>query len=185
MNYVFARQGITHFLWETFSDGLADRWQTMDGLWHISSYRTDETPYSLAYNQQPPVPPDYDVGATSGDAILEIENIDEFEDAELNFSHWYKTECYYHPCYWDRMTVSISTNGGSSWKSIFDSSDGDLWDPSWNSETWNDAYYTFLPSELVSSILIRFSFNTIDSLFNDYEGWYIDNIKVYTDGPMY
>ncbi len=185
MNYVFARQGITpDFLWETFSDGASDGWQSLSGLWHVSSYRAFNTPYSLAYNQQPPTPPNYDVGTTSGDAILEIEHLDEFDSAILYFAHWYQTECGF-PCPWDIMKFSISTNDGVSWKDIFDSSDTNLWDTSWTSGTWNVAQYDFLPSELISSILIKFSFDSTDDLYNNYEGWYIDDIKVETDGPMY
>jgi len=83
------------------------------------------------------------------------------------------------------MTVSISTNDGSSWKTILDSSDANLWNLSWSPDTWYPFGYSFLPGELVSSVLLKFSFDSVNASSNDHEGWYIDDIYIYTNGTMY
>jgi Zn-dependent metalloprotease len=180
MNYHFARQGLTHdLLVETFYDGKAEGWQTLSGAWHVSSSRSYSSPYSLAYSPQ-------SSGLPHGDAILEIKHLDEFTSATLDFLHWYQTSCtsYSSTC-GNRMSISVSTNGGKDWKAIFDSSRADLWKASWTSGTWIDAQYYFLPSELVPSLLVKFSFDSSDPSSNNSEGWYIDDISVSTNGPMY
>ncbi|NYT18538.1 MAG: hypothetical protein GKB98_02880, partial [Methanobacteriales archaeon] len=190
MNYNFARQGITENLMvESFSDGVADGWQTpLGGLWHISSSQAHLTPYSLAYNRQPPAPTDYNVGITSGNAILEIKHLNRFDDADLSFWFWYEIESSVLPWPRDILTVSISPDG-DNWTTILDSSshDPDLWDPSWNQQqrTWLNKTYSLDPNELVSSLLVKFYFNSVTADSNIWQGWYIDDIRVTVDGTMF
>jgi len=188
MNYIFARHGITdNLMMESFSDGEADGWQTLEGLWHISSNQANLTPFSLAYNQAPPNPSDYNVGQTSGDAILKIEHLNEFDDADVSFWFWYEIESSVLPWPRDKLIVSLSTDG-VIWTTILDSSssDSNLWNPGWSQKTWCKKTYSLQASEIVSSLLLKFSFDSVNADDNQFEGWYIDDIQVKNvDGNMF
>lgn len=69
------------------------------------------------------------------------------------------------------MEVYVSTNGGASWTMIWrkDSDDPDM---SWHEESVDLTPYTG------NNVMIRFSFDTVDGLYNSYEGWYVDDVYV-------
>jgi len=199
MQYQFARRGInSDLLFENFEDGDLDGWKGLDeygnlqdepsGLWHASNFRTgDGSSYSLGYSRLIPGsnPPDYDynVGDNHGDAILEINHLDDieagFESATIKFWHWWETEyCPYYP-YYDRMKVYISIDGGNSWdeKKRWDSYDANP--PKEPLPSWAEVVIPLdEEDELVDSLLLRFEFDSYDSIANGYEGWYIDDIRV-------
>ncbi|RLF99806.1 hypothetical protein DRN58_04520, partial [Thermococci archaeon] len=90
--------------------------------------------------------------------------------ATLRFWTWWEIEHGYGSD-WDRMEVYISTNGGASWTRIWrkDSDDPDM---NWHEETIDISGY------IGNNIVIRFSFDTVDGLYNSYEGWYVDDVYV-------
>jgi hypothetical protein len=85
---------------------------------------------------------------------------------KLSFMSWYNTET---GTSYDKKSVQISTDGGSTWIDVKQISDIQS---TWNLETVDISSYGG------GKIRLRFYFNTIDGFYNNYEGWYIDDVKV-------
>jgi uncharacterized repeat protein (TIGR01451 family) len=80
---------------------------------------------------------------------------------------------------WDHATVEISTNNGASYDVIcgnnqggvlFGTDSGGLWIPVTNN----------ISSYAGRQIKLRLHFNTIDNIANNYEGWYVDDIVIFS-----
>ncbi|RLF44644.1 MAG: hypothetical protein DRN29_08080, partial [Thermoplasmata archaeon] len=131
----------------------------------------------------------YDNGSTnSGALVSDIINITA-DVATLSFWTWWQIEGV-NPATYDFLNISISIDGGSSFtllKSLNPSSDpttpsfreymyygsaGFNVEPTWVYEEIDISAY--VPNEIV----IMFSFDTNDSDFNYWEGWYIDDITI-------
>jgi hypothetical protein len=149
---------------EDFDDGDTQGWG-LSGLWHISDKRSDTPKYSIAYNNGT----NYDVGRTYGDAISPVIDLSKENNAVLSFKSWYETE--YTGTYWDRKVVYISTEDTNytNWTQIAQVS-GTM-------RQWQ-AYTANLTPYCKKKVKIRFWFDTIDSILNNYEGWYIDSIEI-------
>jgi hypothetical protein len=85
------------------------------------------------------------------------------------------TENYFTEAGWDFCMVDVSTNGGTNWIHLRggygDSPSGDSY--GWKITTLNLSPYAG------KQINIRFFFDTADSIFNNFTGWFIDNVAVY------
>ena len=77
---------------------------------------------------------------------------------------------------WDKKFVDISTNGGANWTTLYQIS-GD-------SSIWRRISIN-LSSYVGHTIKIRFRFDTIDGLYNNFEGWYVDDIRITADYPVH
>ena len=84
----------------------------------------------------------------------------------LSFSSFEITESF---CWaTDRRYVEISTDSGGSWGTL-----GELCtEGGWYQQEFDLTTYAG------SSILIRFTFNTVDSIFNTYFGWMVDDVLI-------
>ncbi len=75
---------------------------------------------------------------------------------------------------WDQCFVDISTDGGYNWDRIREgipgSSGGWITTSLDISDYWNQ------------TVKIRFFFDTGDDMTNNYQGWFVDDVKVYIDG---
>ncbi len=151
---------------DDFDDGNCNGW-TISGLWHVTSHRSNSPSYSLAYNKESDHT--YNTGAnTSGKAKFTVELP---ESPVLEFSH----------CYW-------TENGRVDpydvcWVVLYDGSyhvvkHWDSRDP--NVTTWTEVSLDL--SAYSGTVDIMFYFNSIDKLYNSYEGWYIDDVVVKTLG---
>ncbi len=149
---------------ENFDDGDTQEWN-LSGLWRISNKRSDTPQYSIAYNNGT----NYNVGRTYGEAISPIIDLTKENDALLSFKSWYETE--YTGTYWDRKIVYIATEDTNytNWTQIAQVS-GTM-------RNWQ-AYTANLTPYCKKKIKIKFFFNSIDSLYNNYEGWYVDSIEI-------
>jgi len=85
----------------------------------------------------------------------------------LNFSSYEQTECGGN-CPYDKRFIEISTNSGASWTTLGEGNTEDRW----YSKTYD------LTTYLSNNILIRFRFDTVDNLNNNYLGWLVDNIGI-------
>src|SRR6185295_11643532 len=74
---------------------------------------------------------------------------------------------------YDRAEVQISTNGGSSYTAIATKSSILSLSSSWRAVT-----SISLAAYAGQTVLLRWSFNTVDSGANSYEGWYVDDIQI-------
>ena len=159
-----------------FEDGF-DGWD-WDGLWHpvstnlSSPYYTSyaevaEGDVSFWYGQN--ASGDYDTGDTnSGSLTSPVVVIG--EHSKLMFSSWEQTE---------------GTRPGLDKREIFISIDyGETWTPIWSS-TKNPSSYRTVVIDLSGynglPIQLQFKFDTVDDQFNNYRGWFIDDISIGLD----
>jgi PKD repeat protein len=85
----------------------------------------------------------------------------------LTFKSWYQTENTGPDK--DYKKMFISTDGGANWTQVCQVS-GTM-------DTWVD-YSVNISVYAGKSANIKFEFNTTDHLLNNYEGWYIDDLKI-------
>jgi hypothetical protein len=146
---------------------------TSTGLWHLSTNRALSPTYSWWYGQE--ATGNYDTGATNS-GFLTSPNIDltGYTTATLTFQTWWEHESYPSGDY-DTMNVDIYSGG--SWTNVWhrDCNEGPA-SSDWYEESIDISAYTG------GVIQVRFFFDTVDAIANNYEGWYIDDVKVYTSG---
>ncbi|MEW6486517.1 MAG: hypothetical protein AB1578_01205 [Thermodesulfobacteriota bacterium] len=112
----------------------------------------------------------FDVGTNSGSLTSSAFTIPAGHDVvQLSFWSWYETETT--GTSWDRRIVQISVDGGPFENLIQFSGDTMR---KWSQKTLDLTAYAG------RSVQIRFFFNTVDSIANNYRGWYVDDILVYT-----
>ncbi|MBI2611648.1 S8 family serine peptidase [Candidatus Gottesmanbacteria bacterium] len=142
-------------------------------LWHKSTRRSQSPTKSWYYGQESSG--NYDTGYRNyGYLTSQPLNLSNVNNPELVFSYFLSKES---STYYDRANVEISTNGGSSWTSL---------------KTLVATNNTFIKETLDLSaftnqtILIRFYFDTLDSILNMFEGWYVDDIIIQatSSGPI-
>lgn len=158
-------------LWsENLDDGAANGF-TLSGLWRITTCQSASAPNSLGYNTGV-CPPNFNVGATSGDAITPSITIAAgTTNVKLNWKSWHQTE---FGTTFDKKTVSISSDGGASWTQL-QQEDGTQ--AAWNARTVDISGYAG------STVKVRFRFDSVDSVANDGQGWYVDDLSVTGTAP--
>ncbi|WP_264322338.1 SdrD B-like domain-containing protein [Zarconia navalis] len=148
---------------------------TVPGLWHLSTGRGNQPGHSaqdslyFGTGEGPGGGGNFDVGHTAGRITSPTIDLTGVIDAELAFNYVLASEGG-NP--WDSARVLVSENGGA-FEGIA-SNAGLLDDPTtgWTSATLDLGDYTG------SSIEIQFDFDTIDSVANNFEGWYVDDVVV-------
>jgi hypothetical protein len=153
---------------------------TVPGLWHLSTGRgnqpghtADDSMY-FGQGEAPNGGGNYDVGWTTGRITSPAINLTGLANPTLSFNYFLETEG--KPAEYDQARVLISQNGGpftaiaSNAAELLDSTTG------WTKATFDLGAYTG------SSIRVRFNFDTIDTLYNNYEGWYVDDVAVGSAG---
>jgi hypothetical protein len=86
-------------------------------------------------------------------------------DATLNFWTYWDTETTGRD--YDKKLVEISTDGGVTWgelEQLYSGMQGDI--------------SVSLEDYVGEGVMIRFCFDTVDELYNDYEGWFVDDVKL-------
>jgi subtilisin family serine protease len=145
------------------------------GLWHLSTGRGNQPGHSAADSlyfgtgEGVDGGGNYDVGHTAGRITSPVIDLTSIGGAELSFNYFLASEGG-NP--WDSARVLISQDGG-----VFEaiaSNVSEFVDPTtgWTNATVDLTPYTG------SNIEIRFDFDTIDSISNTFEGWYVDDIVV-------
>ena len=85
--------------------------------------------------------------------------------------YYLETEAYQG---YDIASVWISDDEGNYWTELANNQNDGLIDPSPGWISWKGD----LTSYADQVILLRFNFDTIDNLSNDYDGWFIDDVKI-------
>ena len=148
-----------------FDDGTSEGW-TMNGLWNISSDRSVSPNFSLHYGTGSGGT--YNTGAAnSGTATSPLFTVPTTGDQDLTFDIWREIENYGSGS-WDEFSISVAPGGTVLYSRAIDGGTGGLW----VSETID------LSAFAGQSIQLIFSFDTGDAQFNDFEGIYVDNIRV-------
>ncbi len=171
----------TVFLYEDFEGPLTDWWHLYGGLWHSGEdYRAHSGNQSVAFNDGG-VPPSYDTGWWEYDVMwTPAVDVGGASAVYFDFWSWLETE-----------------NPSGEWAYLWDTAYVQLYDADFN---W---YMDFLPdinhfehedwihlgsSGDIKPILdmfgltefrLGFEFNTWDAVNNDYEGWYIDDLRIW------
>ena len=157
-------------LLDNFDDGNASGW-TLSGFWHVRSRRSYSSPYSLAFNKDSDNTYENSGHPSSGNAITSLISLPS-GSVTLSFMSWYETES---GAVWDKKLVYVSTDGGNTWEQVYQIAASPMRE--WRREEVNFSSYAG------ENIQIKFRFDTVDNLFNDYEGWYIDDIEIKTTTP--
>jgi hypothetical protein len=94
---------------------------------------------------------------------------------KVTFNYFHASECQNpgYTCSYDVLTFQASTNGGSTFSDIY-STDGF---PSGMTQTatWTAVSYTLQAN---TTYVLRWNFNSIDGIGNNYDGIYVDDILV-------
>ena len=163
------------FFYDDFENGLG-QWTVYNGFnnfWRWADYRSYEGNYSAAYNHEPPTPPSYSAGWSRTHGYLRSDTFYLGDNAFIFWKEWTETEKtgYSEPPSdaYDNMYFYVSTDGGASWNLLKRWEDSSL---AWVSRSVNLSDYQS------SNARIQFYFDSVDGLYNNYEGWYIDNVII-------
>jgi hypothetical protein len=166
---------------------------TASGLWHIEddsdNCGNSYTPsHSWYYGQYDPDLGEcnYNTGSTNkGDLISPKISIGSCP-AVLTFNSWEETELSYYdgtvskaaegregpkgPFDYDRRLVYISDDDGATWTLLHECED--------NTPGWYQVGPIDLSLYKNATVQLKFTFDSVDGLYNQYRGWYVDDIKV-------
>ncbi|MFW9877903.1 MAG: GPI anchored serine-threonine rich family protein, partial [Candidatus Thorarchaeota archaeon] len=159
---------------DDFESGLS-KWISITGLWHL----TDDTKarpnsyhspvHSMWFGNESTG--DYDTGMTEyGDLISIPFNLSDTEAAFVEFYHWRETE----GSNYDISYLYISIDG-NNWDLIYETDDAYI--PPWEKVSVDISSYIGN-----TSVQMRFTFDTIDDIMNDYRGWLVDDVAVMGTG---
>jgi hypothetical protein len=82
----------------------------------------------------------------------------------ITLSFWSKSEGE-DKFFYDRRLVFVSANGGGTWSQV-----GQVWNSDWMRASFDVTPWAG------QTVLIKFKFAGEDNAFNDYHGWYVDEI---------
>ena len=150
------------------------------GLWHLSTRRGPESGHSpvtsFYFGQE--ATGNYNVGATAGSITSGPIVVPNNSGVGLAFNYVLQTEGNGS---FDVASVQVSNNGGATFTTIA-SSASPVQLPL--SGVWRNASFS-LAAFAGQTVLIRFSFDTTDSILNSFEGWYVDDVQVTTPGDWH
>lgn len=137
-----------------------------DSLWHLSQLRSHSPTTAWYYGQEDRR--DYDTGASNrGYLVSPAINLVDADEVMLTFGEW--SELQSNESY-DRTRVQVSTDG-ESWQTVFESHGTD--------DAWVKRTVSLSPFIERSGVIhLRFWFDTVNDRFNNYEGWFIDDVQV-------
>jgi hypothetical protein len=155
---------------DDFESGLL-QWENITGLWHLTDVGSSwpdpshSPTHSMWFGNE--TTGTYDTGVQEyGEMISVPFSLVGYTIVSLEFYHWRETE----GSGYDISYVDISTDG-TNWDNIY-TDDNDYIAP------WE--YLHLVISEYAgnTSVQLRFRFDTIDGIMNDYRGWLVDDILV-------
>ncbi len=159
---------------ESFEGG-AGSWTT-GGLWHLTANSNCASPgYSSAvgamyYGQDGSC--NYDTGsATSGNLISpQITGLD--ASSTLSFDYFRQVESESSDSY-DKTVVAVSPVGSSTWTTLWSKDSGDA-----SENAWTPSGNLSLAAFAGQTVQLRFRFNSVDEVSNNFTGWFIDDVVV-------
>ena len=143
-----------------------------DALWHLSEHRANSPTHAWYYGDEESRT--YDTGgANNGMLTSPPIALSTNEDVLLTFHEWSELEA---GVTYDRTRVQVSADEGETWETVFESHG--------TNDLWLKRSVSLTPYVGESStIQVRFWFDTIDNRFNNFEGWYVDDVKVLVAKP--
>ena len=148
--------------------------------WHRSTRKSHSGSYAYYYGND--TSGTYDTGTSSNHGELTFGPVTLCDDdsVRLSFYSWHDTETE-NPNNFDLKDVQIRYDqGGGTWSAWTDLL---RISTAYPSRQWN-AISQQLCDYAGRTVEIRFSFDTVDYRHNDYEGWYIDDVRITCDWPI-
>jgi hypothetical protein len=137
---------------------------TASGLWHQSSHRVDHGTTSWYYGIENVW--NYSTGVATSGALTSASFKVPSGSPSLSFWQWRSTE---EGTSFDRSLVEISTDNGATWFSALQITD--------TSATWSLQTLSLQPW-VGKSVRLRFFFDSVDEVSNEFEGWYVQDITM-------
>ena len=136
-------------------------------LWHLAGHRFNSPTTAFYYGIDGVL--NYNTGAANSGAMTSIPiDLLEATDASLSFRYFLRTE---NLSPYDAASVEISADGGATWQQVFLTS---LSTPG-SGMVEEVIDISGFDGQLIQ---LRFSFATLDSAVNDFEGWVLDDVGV-------
>jgi len=161
-----------NYMTEGFSSGTPG-W-ALSGQWHADSCKNFDTPpastYSLAFNRNSGCPSNFDTGArVSGDAISPAFSIPaSTKDIKLRWQSFHETES---GTAYDQKTVWIRESSSTGAWTLLQTEDG-------TQDQWNSREVSLADSYAGKVWKLKFTFDSVDSVANTGQGWFVDDIWV-------
>ena len=134
-------------------------------LWHVTTRRSQSPTRSLYYGSE--TTGNFNTGAANkGSVISPSINLSASKNSQLSFQQFLDKEAGLS---YDKTQIFVSEDNGTSWVEIFF---GTPTEGVWKNEVLDLSAYDG------KTIKIKFSFDTIDAVLNDFEGWFLDDIVV-------
>jgi len=159
-------------------DPVMNGW-TSDPLWHQVNSSAPSPPWHISYSNYTSwwygldVTGNYDTGARNfGNLTTPPIDLTNADGAVLTFEYWYETE----PILIVDQRWLLLKVGNNPWQRPYDPGAVQL--TLRENRTWLE-WTRVLDAYVGNIIQIRFFFDTVDASFNDFQGWYIDDVYVY------
>jgi hypothetical protein len=156
------------------------------GLWHHSTGRSLEPGHSaggalyFGRGEGQAGGGNYDAGIIEGSALAPVINLTTAQPpVSLTFQYLIESEADID---FDRATVELSTNNGATWF-VAAGSKGVGGLTNMSDGAWLTARID-LSAWVGRSLLARWRFATMDEQNNNYEGWYVDDVRVLQTTPI-
>ncbi len=134
-------------------------------LWHQSQRRAASPTNSWYYGREDKG--NYDTGKANQGSITSPDiDLSSLVGSQLTFQHFLSTE---NLSPYDTGSVQISNDGGFNWTTVLV---GISTADNWINESVDLSAYDG------STIKVQFHFETLDSVSNNFEGWYVDDVVV-------
>lgn len=130
--------------------------------------------------------------SNTGTLVSESIDLTSADDATLSFWHWWEVEGVDVDRF-DLMTVYVSTDGGIVWNSVAalnpaNDVDGESWRPYSSGGLGQVGQWLYTTVDLSSyvgnTVQLKFDFATVDSLYNGFRGWLIDDVRITNDATV-
>ncbi len=169
------------FLQDDAESGIAN-WVAED-LWHVTNYRFSSPASSFAFNRESDHHFGDFVGPAHSGALTTVANMNPggASPLRLRFAAWQQTENgASEGNFFDHRGVRISANGGISWTELPWSAPNTL---TKSYQTWYTYDFDITAFSGASQLKVQFFFDSLDGIFDNYEGWYVDDVKVAVPDP--
>ncbi len=146
------------------------------GLWHLATNSTCASPQNgfsspvraFYYGQDSTC--NYATGAANSGSLTSPQISGITGSSTLTFDYYRQVELYTAGSF-DRTEVDVIHSGGTDVVFALDSGDA-------SSSTWQSSGAISLAAYAGDTIQVRFRFNTVDNVSNNFDGWFIDDVVV-------
>ncbi|MHA1890788.1 MAG: hypothetical protein ACTSYS_07345, partial [Promethearchaeota archaeon] len=162
---------------DDFESGFA-KWEANESLWHITGNGSAWPDSYHSFNQSAwfgiEATGNFETGSRVNGSLVSMPfDLSGVSKAFLEFYHWRRGE----GGNFDNSSVFISTNGGISWIMLYSSTS--------NVDPWEKKIIDLTSYCGNASVKLRFYFDSVDGISNNYRGWLVDDVKVYSNETTY